>query len=239
MTKRSQLDCYSMLIVGKYFLFSQDYFNVQQVNSKFKDLCSLYHYNPTSELKLFPKTQTQYLYSPLDPIIPNKYGYVVLYPIDYKKYLTMKNETFEFRKVMFDSHSKQYLITENRTAKIPEGVTRIDKNGFYLFSLPGNTTILEMPSTLKSIGKGAFHYCKFKIILNEGLRIIEDEVFENCNFQEIIIPSTVVKIGSFCFKNCRNLKKITILNSNIKFGSGCFQGCGKFICNIEIPKHAF
>ena len=47
-----------MMIIGKYFKSNNDYINVMKVNKKYHDLVEMYHFNPTSDCKLFKNMKT-------------------------------------------------------------------------------------------------------------------------------------------------------------------------------------
>ena len=55
-----------MMIIGKYFRTNADYINVMKVNEKYKDLTSMYHFNPISDTSLFVNMETQHFYCRFD-----------------------------------------------------------------------------------------------------------------------------------------------------------------------------
>ena len=57
-----------------------------------------------------------------------------------------------------------------------------------------------------------------KITLEEGLTIVPEYLCANTGITEIIIPNSVIEIGSSAFENCTKLKKITILDNVKKMG---------------------
>lgn len=65
-----------------------------------------------------------------------------------------------------------------------------------------NIDTLKFGKNIIKIGNGAFYRSKIKnIILNEGLKIIEDFAFEEGINQNINIPSSVQKIGEYAFEH--------------------------------------
>ena len=54
-----------------------------------------------------------------------------------------------------------------------------------------------------------------KVILPEGLKIIEEEVFKNSELEEVYIPSTVASIGKDSFRNCTHLQKVHLCRDSI------------------------
>ena len=105
----------------------------------------------------------------------------------------------------FYSYSEEELI-------IPDSVTDISPFAFYWFggnnlklgqglinigsvafnAYEGETSELEIPSTVKNIGFGAFTvYSGPRLILHEGLELIQAGAFEYYNGSEFTIPSTI------------------------------------------------
>lgn len=75
-----------------------------------------------------------------------------------------------------------------------------------------------MPSTLKSIGYGAFAYCtslpNSGITLNEGLQTIGTNAFNHCtSLTGMKIPSTVTNIGTGAFWGCNRITSITFVGN--------------------------
>ena len=114
---------------------------------------------------------------------------------------------------------------------IPASVTRIDNSAFYnlknlktvtfapgsqletingSFSDSGVTTI-ELPDSLKTIGKGTFMHCHGlkSVTIPSGVETIGENAFYNCRCLETIsIPASVTSIGESVFGLCSNLKTI-------------------------------
>ncbi len=69
--------------------------------------------------------------------------------------------------------------------------------------------------------------------------------YENDTLDEVVIPSTCIKVGNYAFYNCRNLKKVTIPSSVQELGEGAFEYCSG-LTSVTIPsmiteikRHAF
>ena len=99
---------------------------------------------------------------------------------------------------------------------IPEGVEEIQQDAFT--GCYGLTTV-EFPSTLKIIGDYAFNYTSLSgtIEIPEGVTKIGTQAFKcdtqdaNPTFTKVIIPSTVIEIGSQAFTgSMNNTRKIDI-----------------------------
>lgn len=71
----------------------------------------------------------------------------------------------------------------------------------------------------------SYNYMPSKIVLEEGLTEIPDSTFSRSDIVEVVLPSTITKIGDGAFYNCTNLKKIN-LGDNLNFvGESAFKGC--------------
>lgn len=148
-------------------------------------------------------------------------------------------------------NTKQWFIGENSITKvvIPEGVKKINAYAF------ANLTALEevvFPSTLTEIDYGAFYNCtaleKITFSGENNLKVINQNVFENCNLQGtldlsavcmispyafagnmelegVITSDTLLSIGQYAFAGCRNLETVTITAPKVKYGTYAFTGC--------------
>jgi len=97
-----------------------------------------------------------------------------------------------------------------------------------LIKYKGSSTGVVIPSSVKSIGSGAFRDCASlkSISLPTGITSIGDEAFYFCkSLASINIPNSVVEIGEGAFLNCSSLKSISIPSSVKSIGSGAFSGC--------------
>ena len=98
----------------------------------------------------------------------------------------------------------------NEHFDIPDGVTAIGENAFYLnYSLKDIT----VPNSVKSIGNFAFSGCDelTNIELSDGLISIGNSAFSSCEkLVNINIPNTVTSIGSSAFFNCEKLVSLEI-----------------------------
>ncbi|NLT09590.1 MAG: leucine-rich repeat domain-containing protein [Ruminococcus sp.] len=107
-------------------------------------------------------------------------------------------------------------------------------------------TELEIPPTVKKIGKGAFSFCTSlrKVTLPKSLTEIPDNAFIGCNsLTEIEIPDSVTRIGESAFSNCSALTAITLPDSLTEIGDAAFtcvpletidaDGCAGFVFNND------
>lgn len=80
------------------------------------------------------------------------------------------------------------------TFKIPESVKSIGSSAFcQCLSL----TEIDIPNTVEIVSDRMFYNCKAlkRVHLPEGVKEIGEFAFYDCDFEEIVIPSTVTKIG--------------------------------------------
>lgn len=61
------------MIIGKYFESNRDFVNLMKVSKRFKDIVSMYKFNPISDCSLFENVQTQHFYK-IDDIYTAKKG---------------------------------------------------------------------------------------------------------------------------------------------------------------------
>ncbi len=90
--------------------------------------------------------------------------------------------------------------TRNSGFEIPEGVSKINSRAAY-----SNMALTELvfPSSLKTIGKSAFHGCENleRVEFPEGLEIIGKYAFSECKkLGTIVWPKKLRKIGDWAFK---------------------------------------
>lgn len=141
---------------------------------------------------------------------------------------------FPFSKLTVDGVT--YQVTENWKEY---EVTAIDEN---LTEVTVSTTLRGLPvrqvewknfeqvQTLYIKGTDIKRFVSYdhmpsKIVLEEGLTEIPDSTFSRSDIVEVVLPSTITKIGDGAFYNCTNLKRIN-LGDNLNFvGESAFKGC--------------
>lgn len=87
---------------------------------------------------------------------------------------------------------------------------------------------VELPSTVKLLGVGAFCHCTNlkEIILNEGLAKIPNGAFSGCiKLERIELPSSTTEIGTRAFYQCRKLMKVTLNKGIQRVKPGAFEQC--------------
>ena len=75
-----------------------------------------------------------------------------------------------------------------------------------------------------------------KVIIEEGFTALADEAMQGMTAEEILLPSTLISIGTAALKGAANLKFLEIPAGVTSFGSYPFQGCN--LDYIFMPKEA-
>lgn len=116
-------------------------------------------------------------------------------------------------------------------------VLNLDKNdkvttiSDYAFCNCESLEKISLPSTVTTIGIGAFRNCKSMDISlpdSNKLTTIKNNAFFGCeSLTEISIPSSVTSIGDSAFQGCTKLSSLTFSEEGAKvtIGAGTFQNC--------------
>ena len=144
---------------------------------------------------------------------------------------------------------------------LPDNITRIEREAFnhcealtsitlpntinyigqYVFSYCTSLSYVGLPANLTAIDSFAFDNCSALeyIVLPEGLRTIGWYAFTHSGLKNIVIPSTVTRIGADSFSYCNKLTSVLVLDGADKIvESGAFRSCSnlkyvKFECAIS------
>ena len=121
-----------------------------------------------------------------------------------------------------ESDSPWYPYASEITAVVvEEGVTTIGEDAFYWCE---NLTDLTLPSTLVSIGHGAFGYCSIaEVDLPEGLLTLAG--FNGNPITEVVIPDSVTTIDDNTFTECSELTSVILPSSLEYLGTRAFSSC--------------
>lgn len=137
-----------------------------------------------------------------------------------------------------------YVLGKNiKSIIVNNGITHIGNEAFWSSAVESVT----LPSSLESIGWGAFENCDKlkKVIIPEGVKKIEECTFRSCRSLEtviipnsvtkieekafehsgitnIIIPDSVTSIGQYAFGSCKKLKSL-VLPDNVQLGVNVFS----------------
>jgi hypothetical protein len=131
--------------------------------------------------------------------------------------------------------------TGNQKYSSLDGVL-FDKQQTSLIQYPSSKTgNYNVPSSVRSIGNGAFYYCVglTSISLPQSLNTIEYNAFGSCSgLTSINIPSSVTTVEGNILVNCTGLNSIYIANEkplDLTNISGVFEGLNKSTCKLYVP----
>ncbi|MBR3764110.1 MAG: leucine-rich repeat protein [Clostridia bacterium] len=97
--------------------------------------------------------------------------------------------------------------------------------------------------SVKTISGSCFRYSgemrsgSVRVVLEEGVEVIQDRAFEDCaGITEIVLPTTLKTIGASAFEGCSGITKINFADTTqiVTIGSSAFSGC-KGITSIALP----
>ena len=122
---------------------------------------------------------------------------------------------------------------------LPESLTEI---GNYAFGWNEYTTI-HFPSTLKTIGEGAFQSnwrLTGELVFPEGFISIGKNAFAYCQtLNSLSLPSTLQSIQTGAFENCYYINKIVSTATEPPTAqAGAFNGVAKDNFTLEVPENA-
>ncbi|MBO4806838.1 MAG: leucine-rich repeat protein [Paludibacteraceae bacterium] len=116
-------------------------------------------------------------------------------------------------------------LSNAETIKIPSTVTTI---GWGAFSKNPYIKNIVLPKSVEILDKHAFEGCTSlrSVVMEEGVKIIDEYAFMGCpQLEEITFPESLCKIGSSAFHDCVSLKKLHIPSKVETIGSEAFRGC--------------
>lgn len=132
--------------------------------------------------------------------------------------------------------------------RLPEGFEKIESGAFGKWQKRCNLKKIYFSSTVKTIEKGCFEISGYHPVtelhvnaVEEFLKIETDGI--KCDWKlyvgdkeetEITIPSTIGKISSHIFENCKNVKKVVIEDGVTSIDESAFAGCSELV-EITIP----
>lgn len=107
---------------------------------------------------------------------------------------------------------------------IPESITFL---GLSAFEDCVSLKDIRLPN-LAMIGYGTFQDCSSltRVEIPEGVEEIDIACFAGCtSLESLTLPSTIKTVGSYAFKDCRNLHEITCLADSVNIMPDAFEGC--------------
>ena len=98
-------------------------------------------------------------------------------------------------------------------------------------------TKLVLPSSLKSVGVGAFAemLALESIEIPAGIEELPKCAFYECiSLKSVTIPGNVKSVGGYCFSRCKNLEEVRICDGVEELKECAFYNCNK-LKHVEIP----
>lgn len=116
----------------------------------------------------------------------------------------------------------------------------LDKSTGSITYCSPNTVLCDIPEKIqgiqvKGIGTEAFSFCDKleKVIIPEGVTIIENNAFEYCrNLETVILPDSLTYIGESAFDGCSSIEYL-YMDYVREIGKNAFRGCSdlKYVSN--------
>ena len=100
-----------------------------------------------------------------------------------------------------------------------------------------NISNFVVDAGVEIICDGAFDGCYSltQVKLPAGLKYIGANAFRNCSLTEVLMPNTVLGIGSKAFNGCTDLQNISISDNLVYLGTGVFDNCRR-LEKLVLPK---
>ncbi|MCM1144895.1 MAG: leucine-rich repeat protein [Blautia sp.] len=129
-----------------------------------------------------------------------------------------------------------------RKATLNEGLITIGSQAFECaaFGKELSTGTIEkntltIPSTVQTIGTGAFHECAYlrELIFADGETVILTidgvdwlKAFADCeSLERLVLPKRLKTLPQYTFQNCANLKEVTLQEGLEEIGNHVFENC--------------
>lgn len=161
--------------------------------------------------------------------------------------LTIRHEEENGNLKVYEGETLVSKLPFDEKIIVPEGVTVIEKVSETYHANGRNITSIEIPSSTVKIEPSAFLYC-YNL---EHISVSSDnKQFDSRNHSNAIIdtarntlvvgckntkiPSSIVEIGEYAFRDCPGLTNIVIPSSVTKIGFEAFGKCTR-LTNIVIP----
>lgn len=139
--------------------------------------------------------------------------------------------------VLFDKTKTKLIqcpVSKKGSYNIPSSVALI---GDYSFFKCYDLTSIIIPSSVDSIGSGAFEYVGLKSVdIPSSVKSIGVNAFYRCSgLRSVNIPSSVTSVGDGAFSYCSGLTSIVTNGYPVMLGTYTFYGLNKDNCTLTVP----
>lgn len=138
--------------------------------------------------------------------------------------------------VVLSDYATDVVVDENNTNYYSYESCLYMKGTKMLVFVPREITNLRLKSDTLRISSGvcAYHYNLSTVTFNDGLQVIDSEVFRDCGETKFInaFPSSLRSIGDYAFANCYNLTSFELGNVFELLGNGAFSCSGVSSVNL-------
>ena len=123
----------------------------------------------------------------------------------------------------------EYLLTDDKF------LFMIEDGKYKLIAYAGNESTVTLPLTVNG---NEYEIYKMRgvtdVVIPYGMKKVDDYAFSSSALESIVIPKSVIYIGSKSFSNCESLTSIEIPDTVLDMGYGVFEGC-KNLSSVVLP----
>ena len=152
----------------------------------------------------------------------------------FAKCQNLKNLTFTSGSQLTYIGQESFANTIITKLTLPSTVTSI---GIGAFKDCKYLTTLSLPQNLTTISAQAFQNCSglTKLTIPSSVKYIRNQAFQGCTgISSLVIPDNVTTLGEQAFSGCEELSSITIGSGIKTIGNGAFEKC-KALTKVNIP----
>ena len=247
--KECNLDCNSIMIVGKYLKDFEDMSKLEQVNKKYADVLKRFHFNPVKldsekQCKIFPSLVTYY-------VGENKRDFISKIPSDNIKVMIYRIGSFnssQFREVLVNNNIQdangEYTGEWHRELEINGGNPM---NGCRLSFTKVNSNTSEIDKEIIfDFNPCKEHYLREGVLCN-GVLSDYNNFLKKCGIEEnegasiplssteVVISDNITRIRYGAFRGFSDLTKVVIPESVKNIEESAFVGCRNLV-SVNIPK---
>ena len=203
----SRLTAHELLIVACFFKTPEDFVSLVTVCRKCSSILEKFRYNPLPDLRLFPRLETQYVYSEDDSISPTARTVVMCFPVEFTRATALAREHPSWRFVNLQLEARDIDALDGI---LPPGVKTLDST-----AIRGSVTpSLSLPHSLTSLRDYNLYSCTA--------------------LQRVVASACLRSIGNSCFAGCKNLTTIEHLSGITALGENAFDGCCSLL-SLTLP----